>query len=175
MRQYEKVDCIEDVKEGQKLEIGVSHINACIGGQVDLVLVFGNPKTMKNVWVPYNSKVEIDGREYKVLRGKLNRDVGDRLFTHDQSIECLLDKEGKLHHMSDFCPRYTKRKEEVIIKEIYNSKWGAFLQYWFDRRHRKLEQADTSSMEQFVRYGIRKPWQSGFAALRDKIDRMTKL
>lgn len=154
MRQYERADCSATAVEGQKLEIAETPINAHIGGTVDKVLIFGNPETREIVWVPYKSVVEIDGELYKVKRGNLDIFVGSREFTRDQSVECLSDKNGRLHSMNDFIDR------EATVKKINSSRLGNLSQYLFDWQHKKLEPVNTYSFEQLERYGLLKPWKT---------------
>lgn len=119
MRQYEKNDCVEKAKIGQKLEIGYSVISISPGCEVDYVAIFGNPETMKVVFVPFGSKIKIGDEEYKIIQGKkyagkryaptrkYNPGVGPEYgkITGDiwnYSTECLLDKDKKLHSLEDF-------------------------------------------------------------------------
>jgi hypothetical protein len=129
MRQYEKEDCSERAKEGQKFQIGHSYISISPGCECDIVTIFGNPKTRNTVWVPFGSKITIENNEYKVIKG---RECAGKRYTktkeytlpwyrlkprisigaYDHSIECLLDKDKKLHNLEDFM------NKEVLVKRL---------------------------------------------------------
>jgi hypothetical protein len=84
MRQYEKRDCSEKAKKGQKLEISLSYIptaSKCeceitdvsytsTASKCEIAAIFGNPKTRNIVWVPFGSKVLIENYEYEIIKGK---------------------------------------------------------------------------------------------------------
>jgi len=133
VRQYEKLDCLEEAFENQSLKIVRFSMPANMGGECDEVIGFGNPLTKNIVWVPYNSKIDIECKDYKIIRGKLRSYYGDRIYTRDQDINCITDSKNKLYSMSDFL------NKEVIIEELYKSRWGSFFQDIFDRRHLKNE------------------------------------
>ena len=142
-RQYEKVDCyLEDITKGQQLEIVTVSMPANGGGECDMVYGFGNLQNKHLVWLPYNSKVDIEGKEYKVVRGELKKYDGDRMFTKDQSLNCLLDQQGNPHSLIDFKDKY------AYVTELNNSRIEGFLQYLFDKKHKKLEPVDTMSFDQ---------------------------
>jgi hypothetical protein len=166
-RQYEKTDCHRPAVEGEVLEIAEARVPANGFGDVDLVGIFGDPKTREIVWVPYKSEVEIEGRTYKVLRGKLG-DVGDRLFTRDQSTKCLQDENGNMHEMYKFMHK------KVKIKKLNNSKIDNFFQYLFDYRNNKLEPPNTYSFEQLAKYGVLGGWGSGAAQLEKRMHKLIK-
>jgi len=141
-RQYEKMDCFEDTVKGQVLHVVDIPMYANGAGDVDRVVVFGNPQTKRVVWVPYNSEVSIDCVRYKVLRGKLKNhkwNVGKfgwfdsaRGYTSDQDIECLVNLEGKVHSIKDFECR------DVYVSKVANSTLNKFLIYMYDKRNNKL-------------------------------------
>ena len=113
MRKYTKGDCIvQTVQKDQELSIGEACIPANAGGECDLVLMFGYPDTEESVYVPSNSKIEIDGRLYKVL------EIG---------LDCLLDEEGKTHSMDDF------RGRKVKIVELPKSRFRGLLRHLFNK------------------------------------------
>lgn len=119
MRQYEKEDCIEEVKKGQKLDVGRTTISVHLYGGVDFVAVFGNPKTNNVVFVPFGSKIKIENDEYKLIKGEKyagNRYCKTKEYTlpwyrfkpkvsegkWNHSTKCLLDKNKTLHSLEDF-------------------------------------------------------------------------
>jgi len=126
MRSYERGDCLEKAVKSQKLSIGYSVISIPGSGEVDDVVCFGNNETNKIVWVPFNSKVSIDGEVYKVIEGE--KYIGKRHYKtketgwmsnkpprtfeggFDHSTKCLLDKNKNLQDLSAFM----SREREVI-------------------------------------------------------------
>lgn len=126
MRQYEKKDCLEKAVRGQKLGISYSIISIPGSGEVDEVVCFGNNQTNKVVWVPFGSKVSINGEIYRIIKGEkkqgkrysktkeyaylLNRPP--RIFEgpYDYSTKCLIDKSKKFHDLAEFI----SRENEVV-------------------------------------------------------------
>ena len=132
MRQYERQDCNAFVRKDQELEVAYVQASIYATGSCDMVLIFGNPKTREVVWIPYSSRVQIEGEEFKVLRGESfhGRRGPD---TPSQSVECLLDEDGNLHSMYDFM------NQKATVIEVCSSKSEAIRQLLFDRKHGKLE------------------------------------
>ena len=61
------------------------------------------------VWVPYNSRIEIEDKTYKVIKGKEKTEAEtNRLHTLDQSIDCLVDENKEVHSMSKFIGKDVK-------------------------------------------------------------------
>jgi len=155
-RQYEKADCNEQAVLGVQYEVAEASIVANGGGEMDIVIVFGNPVTRRIVWVPYGSEIKIDEKEFIVKRGNLRSYQGDRLFTHDQSLDCLVEKDKKTYSLFDF------RGKKTQVSVLNNSFLSALEQSLFDWYHYKLEPVDTSSFNQLERYGVLREWRSRF-------------
>jgi hypothetical protein len=64
----------------------------------DLTVVFSNPKTNNVVWVPYGSKLSIEGKLYKVIQGEVFQGRNGRCF----SSECLLDNRRELYSLHNY-------------------------------------------------------------------------
>ena len=133
MRQYEKNDCPEDSFVGQELEVCRSV--SSVWNEADLVVGFGNPKTRKLVWVPYGSKVSIDCQGYDIIRGELYKTGGLRVWTRDQSVVCLRNRDGILESIDT----HFKKPAKVIYLE--DSFLSNLSNAFFDWRYLKSEKS----------------------------------
>jgi len=110
MRQYEKWECLEEGMTDGIYEVVSVIATANPLGEVQRVLFFGNPVTMKTVWIPYNSQIKINNETYTVKKGKKIYS-GDRWgvgHNSEQSIECIVDKNGTSYSMEKFLGESTE-------------------------------------------------------------------
>jgi hypothetical protein len=148
IRQYERGDCNEAASMDMVYEISRAGITANNGGDVDRVAVFGNPQTRKVVWVPYGSIVQVQNQIFKIKRGELKKDIGERCHygdLHDQSVECLSDFEGRLHSMEDL-------EGQMAIPRFLNNNLASRISHFtFDLTKNKI-QNDKSGLKKWRKY-----------------------
>ncbi|MBN2094411.1 MAG: hypothetical protein JW727_00025 [Candidatus Aenigmarchaeota archaeon] len=109
-RQYERKDCNSVAKVGQVLEIEEGYLSrvqevckpnftCCADIELETAVFFAEPENLDvAVWVPYNSRILLEGNRYRVLRGKPFIDCRGVCF----GTECIQDDFGNRLPMENF-------------------------------------------------------------------------
>ncbi|MEE9526017.1 MAG: hypothetical protein V3V78_05420 [Candidatus Woesearchaeota archaeon] len=94
MRFYNKKGCHRVARKGDVLEI--ARFMPTYGFESmgdDTIQVYGIVDTGKTAWLPYHSRVEMEGVEYIVTDSMISPKTGESLRF---GVECLVDNEGNL-------------------------------------------------------------------------------
>jgi len=110
LRKYEKKDCKATAKIGSVLKITDGYLDkieemhdpkfiSCVELGSEKVVFFAEPEKLDDaVWVPYNSRISLDGDIYKVLRGRPFIDCRGVCY----STKCLQDGSKDSSRMENF-------------------------------------------------------------------------
>lgn len=116
-REYGRKDCQQYHVPKKKLYVkAVSE--PCKEGWIKLVGFLDEDKEAL-VFVPYGSKIECEGKEYEILRGKMFviEENKEKALEDDDSIYlsdlCLLGKDGKRHYLRKLVGKYIRVKKEA--------------------------------------------------------------